>query len=455
MKKIKFTPDNIQELEPDSIFVFGSNLPGNHAGGAARFAVEKFGAINGQAIGLQGQSYAIPTLDKDMNKISVDLLLSYLTGLNLFASENKDKIFYVTKIGCGIAGFDEIEIARLFQSIQWSKNVILPRLFADAKLTDFIIKLKNNNYSYHFEDDKLIVDKIGSVDLRSLTSLPEGVTFSNGGSVDLSSLTSLPEGVTFSNGGYVDLSSLTSLPEGVTFSNGGSVDLSSLTSLPEGVTFSNGGSVDLSSLTSLPEGVTFSNGGNVDLRSLTSLPEGVTFSNGGYVYLSSLTSLPEGVTFSNGGYVDLSSLTSLPEGVTFSNGGSVYLSSGKKEIKTPYLKRFNIPVKENKVILYKRVSSDFKTQEDQRWETIWKVGAKLTHPNWNPSEEECGKGKFHACAKPGWCDEFRNKKGDRYIAIEVHVKDLYEWTDNPNYPTKIAFREGTVLYECDRKGNKI
>uniref|UniRef100_UPI00288AF6F5 hypothetical protein n=1 Tax=Sphingobium sp. WCS2017Hpa-17 TaxID=3073638 RepID=UPI00288AF6F5 len=66
-------------------------------------------------------------------------------------------------------------------------------------------------------------------------------------------------------GHHVDLSGLTSLPEGVTFSNGGDVDLSGLTSLPEGVTFSNGGDVYLRGLTSLPEGVTFSNGGDVDL----------------------------------------------------------------------------------------------------------------------------------------------------------------------------------------------
>jgi hypothetical protein len=109
---------------------------------------------------------------------------------------------------------------------------------------------------------------------------------------------------------YVDLPSLTTLPEGVTFSNGGGVDLRSLTTLPEGVTFSNGGGVYLPSLTTLPEGVTFSNGGYVYLRSLTTLPEGVTFSNGGDVYLRSLTTLPEGVTFSNGGYVYLRSLES-------------------------------------------------------------------------------------------------------------------------------------------------
>jgi len=134
-------------------------------------------------------------------------------------------------------------------------------------------------------------------------------------------------GVEVQGYGYVYLGSLTTLPEGTTFSNGGYVDLRSLTTLPEGTTFSNGGSVYLGSLTTLPEGTTFSNGGYVDLGSLTTLPEGTTFSNGGYVYLGSLTTLPEGTTFSNGGYVDLGSLTTLPEGTTFSNGGDVDLRS--------------------------------------------------------------------------------------------------------------------------------
>ncbi|QSR18447.1 hypothetical protein [Novosphingobium sp. KA1] len=192
---------------------------------------------------------------------------------------------------------------------------------------EFCTLLDRKGYVYEVTETGVEVKSFHNVYLSSLTTLPEGTTFSNGGYVDLSSLTTLPEGTTFSNGGYVDLSSLTTLPEGTTFSNGGYVDLGSLTTLPEGTTFSNGGYVDLGSLTTLPEGTTFSNGGNVDLSSLTTLPEGTTFSNGGNVYLGSLTTLPEGTTFSNGGNVYLGSLTTLPEGTTFSNGGNVDLSS--------------------------------------------------------------------------------------------------------------------------------
>lgn len=78
MKDRVFTPENISELGKDEIFVFGSNANGNHAGGAARIAVEKFGAIMGQAEGLQGQSYAIPTLDKNMEKVGINIGLQQI-----------------------------------------------------------------------------------------------------------------------------------------------------------------------------------------------------------------------------------------------------------------------------------------------------------------------------------------------------------------------------------------
>jgi hypothetical protein len=107
------------------------------------------------------------------------------------------------------------------------------------------------------------------------------------------------------------------------------------------------------------------------------------------------------------------------------------------------------------VILFKRVSADFKTQEGTRNETLWAVGSTLMHPEWNPTESECGEGKFHACAKTYFCNEFRFAKGDRYVALKINVADLYVWPKNPAYPHKIAFRMGTVLYEVDRFGNRL
>jgi hypothetical protein len=113
-----------------------------------------------------------------------------------------------------------------------------------------------------------------------------------------------------------------------------------------------------------------------------------------------------------------------------------------------------VSVDGKKAILFKRVSADFKTQEGQTNETLWAVGSTLEHKAWSPKDDECGPGKFHACSRPYFCDEFRSLRGDRYVAIEVNVSDLYLWP-NGQHPHKIAFRKGTVLHECNKLGKKI
>jgi len=120
----------------------------------------------------------------------------------------------------------------------------------------------------------------------------------------------------------------------------------------------------------------------------------------------------------------------------------------------PYLEREGIEVKKGSVILFKKVSKDFKTQEGTKNETLWEIGSTVTHPAWEPKESECGKGKFHAVFRPYFGSEFRNAKDDRYVAIKIKVDDLYEWP-NPRYPHKIAFRKGKVLYECDKFGKEV
>jgi hypothetical protein len=105
--------------------------------------------------------------------------------------------------------------------------------------------------------------------------------------------------------------------------------------------------------------------------------------------------------------------------------------------------------------LYKRVSKDFKTQEGEKNKTQWNIGDVVECKDWNPKDDECGQGKFHACSRPYFCDEFRDTRGDKYIAIEVAKKDVYEWKKNPQFPHKIGFRKGKVLCECDRFGKKI
>lgn len=122
----KYTPENITSLKQDDIFVFGSNLQGRHSGGAARVAYDKFGAVWGQGVGLQGQSYAIPTMQG-----GVDTIKPYVDRFIALAREWDQNTFYVTRIGCGIAGFTDEEIAPLFDKAYDLYNIRLPKSFAD------------------------------------------------------------------------------------------------------------------------------------------------------------------------------------------------------------------------------------------------------------------------------------------------------------------------------------
>jgi hypothetical protein len=114
----------ITHLKPQEIFVFGSNLRGAHAGGAARLATEKFGAQEGVGEGLTGQSYAFPTLTANFEKVSRASLETSRDRFFATARHNPEKTFLLTKVGCGIAGFTEDEIRPLFRGAP--ANVILP-----------------------------------------------------------------------------------------------------------------------------------------------------------------------------------------------------------------------------------------------------------------------------------------------------------------------------------------
>ena len=118
------TPDFIRSLAPNEIFVFGSNLGGFHRGGAARVAMQRFGAVWGQGVGLQGQSYAIPTMHG-----GVETIKPYVDEFIEFAKQHPEYKFLVTRIGCGIAGFADEEIAPLFKEAQQLENVWLPESF--------------------------------------------------------------------------------------------------------------------------------------------------------------------------------------------------------------------------------------------------------------------------------------------------------------------------------------
>lgn len=127
VKRPDFTPESISSLNPDEVFVFGSNLQGHHGGGAAYFAMKRFGAIWGQGVGLQGQSYAIPTMQG-----GIDTIKPYVEQFIAFAKEHREFFFYVTRIGCGIAGFKDSEIAPLFETSLDVENICLPKQFVTA-----------------------------------------------------------------------------------------------------------------------------------------------------------------------------------------------------------------------------------------------------------------------------------------------------------------------------------
>jgi hypothetical protein len=126
---MKFTPDKITKLKKNQVFVFGSNEAGIHGAGAAKLAVEKFGAKMGMGYGLQGQSFGIPTKDTFIRTLSLDKIEFYIYSFLSEVMEYPDTEFLLTKIGCGLAGYSEEEIANLFKGKFIPENVILPESF--------------------------------------------------------------------------------------------------------------------------------------------------------------------------------------------------------------------------------------------------------------------------------------------------------------------------------------
>lgn len=133
-----FTPDYIDHLLPNQVFVFGSNTLGYHAGGASKMARRKFGAIWGQAEGLQGASYAIPVdfgrgVRNDIYvKAAVDRFIA-------FAKDHNELFFFVTRIGCGTGGYRDDEIAQFFKEALEVNNICLPKSFVEALETGNVI----------------------------------------------------------------------------------------------------------------------------------------------------------------------------------------------------------------------------------------------------------------------------------------------------------------------------
>lgn len=120
----RVTPEYIEELKEGQIFVFGSNVAGHHDGGAAYLAASRFGAVDGQGCGLQGNSYAIPTMN-----VSIAAIARSVDNFIWFADRHPEYTFLVTRIGCGAAGYTDEQIAPLFARAYSLENVCLPASF--------------------------------------------------------------------------------------------------------------------------------------------------------------------------------------------------------------------------------------------------------------------------------------------------------------------------------------
>lgn len=107
------------------IFVFGSNLAGRHGRGGAKVAREMFGAKYGCGVGIQGASYAIPTKGRKLEILSIDIIESYVDGFIEFVNKEPSRNYWVTRVGCGLAGYDNKDIAPLFASLVNTQETII------------------------------------------------------------------------------------------------------------------------------------------------------------------------------------------------------------------------------------------------------------------------------------------------------------------------------------------
>jgi hypothetical protein len=129
---MRVTNNKITELKEHEIFVFGANERGAHGAGAAKLAVDNFGAILGQGYGLQGRSFGIPTKDRTISTLPISKIQKYVTDFLIYALNNPQYTFLVTAIGTGLAGYSAKEIAPLFILGLDLENVHFPERFWDV-----------------------------------------------------------------------------------------------------------------------------------------------------------------------------------------------------------------------------------------------------------------------------------------------------------------------------------
>jgi len=113
---MKFHKDGSRPMSGTTVFVFGSNLAGRHGSGAARAARENYGAEYGKGVGRTNQAYAIPTLNGDLKKLSLSAISVHVSNFLAYTLLHPELEFFVTRIGCVLAGYSNSEIAPMFKA---------------------------------------------------------------------------------------------------------------------------------------------------------------------------------------------------------------------------------------------------------------------------------------------------------------------------------------------------
>lgn len=316
------------------------------------------------------------------------------------------------------------------------------------------------------------------VKLPMANRISSWVNFCNKGSVYLTAKNvTLESGIIFSNSKNVHIPDLTSLNIAPTFNNYGTVSIGGCISLvsQKAPIFNNTGTVTLRDLEYIKcPSLVFNNKDNVNLPKVTHIESGVLFKNRGSVKLLSVYHIARKVRFENGRNVVIKSAFPLDNVESHINcGGNVFLKnvSVKKIEKvlcggyiftddnalypgSSYLTRHKINICDGSIILYKNVNKDYIAEYDEN-DIKLIPGTEIILPDWNPYQNEIGKGKIVAAAKPEWCRLLGNMSTNKIIAVSVNIFDLFEWTCLPKYPQYIGFNKCIVLYECDSEGNKI
>lgn len=155
----------IKKLAKDTTFVFGSNMAGEHSAGAAKIALENFGALKGVARGWSGQSFAIPTMNEHLQQMPLSQIQHYIDDFKTYCKNHPKNKYFLTSIGCGVTGYTVEEIAPMFKGI--SHNVIFPASFRPfvektlPKLSQkFLHTLFNEERIFLAQEDNATLDQL-------------------------------------------------------------------------------------------------------------------------------------------------------------------------------------------------------------------------------------------------------------------------------------------------------